>query len=128
MSVAAVPAVGAPARATARPAAVCPGSACRWACTVTYLSLLVLIPLAGLVWQHGVGWTPPRSTRAVISPRALAAYRLSFGARAVAGGINVVFGLLVAWVLVRYAFPGGPSSTRSWTCRSRCRRRWPASR
>ncbi|WP_224250106.1 sulfate ABC transporter permease subunit CysT [Hyalangium gracile] len=70
-----------------------------------YLGLLVLLPLSGLflktftlTWAHF--W------EAVASPRALAAYRLTFGAAAVAALLNAVFGLLVAWVLVRYRFPG----------------------
>ena len=73
--------------------------------TVTYLSLLVLIPLAGLVWRTA-GMDAAALTRAVMSPRALAAYRLSFGGALIAGGINVVFGMILAWVLVRYDFPG----------------------
>ncbi|WP_224367591.1 sulfate ABC transporter permease subunit CysT [Hyalangium versicolor] len=70
-----------------------------------YLGLLVLLPLSGLFlktftlsWEHF--W------EAVASPRALAAYRLTFGASAVAALLNAGFGLLVAWVLVRYRFPG----------------------
>ncbi len=70
-----------------------------------YLSVIVLVPLsavflkaAGLGWQEFVG--------VALSRRALLAYRLSFGAAALAAAINTVFGLLIAWVLVRYAFPG----------------------
>jgi len=73
--------------------------------TVFYLSLLVLLPLSGLFLKTaGMGWE--RFWETVVSPRALASYRLSFGAALSAGLINVVMGLLVAWVLVRYRFPG----------------------
>jgi sulfate/thiosulfate transport system permease protein len=73
--------------------------------TLTYLSLLVLIPLAG-VFLRASSMGVPAFVDAVSDTRALAAYRLTFGAAAVAAGINAVFGLLVAWVLVRYPFPG----------------------
>ena len=73
--------------------------------TLTYLSLLVLIPLAGLAWKSAdLGWSG--FWEAVASPRALAAYRLTFGAAFVAAAVNVVFGLVTAWVLARYEFPG----------------------
>lgn len=83
---------------------VLPGFGITLGLTLAYLGLLVLIPLAGLfikaaggTWQHFVA--------AVSSPRALASYRLSIGASLAAATINAVFGLLVAWVLVRYRFP-----------------------
>ncbi len=73
--------------------------------TFLYLGLIVLIPLsmlffraAGLSWGHF--W------RVVTDPRALASYRLSFGASFVAALLNGIFGFLLAWVLVRYRFPG----------------------
>lgn len=73
--------------------------------TLLYTSLLVLIPLGGLfVKTSQLSWEEFRST--VCDPRALASYRLSFGASFAAAAINVVFGMLVAWVLVRYRFPG----------------------
>jgi sulfate transport system permease protein len=73
--------------------------------TVLYLSLLVLIPLAGLFLKSASGgWES--FWRTVSSPRALASYRLSFGAALAGGAVNAVFGLLVAWVLTRYRFPG----------------------
>jgi sulfate/thiosulfate transport system permease protein len=73
--------------------------------TLFYLGLIVLIPLAGLVLRTiGMGW--PAFWATVTEPRALAAYRLSFGAALIAAVIDTVFGLLVAWVLVRYRFPG----------------------
>ena len=73
--------------------------------TLLYLSALVLIPLAALVirpWSLGIDgvW------REITEPRVLHALELSFGASAIAAAINTVFGLIVAWVLVRYRFPG----------------------
>ena len=73
--------------------------------TLTYLSLLVLIPLAG-IFLRSSRMTGAAFLGAVSSPQAIAAYKLTFGASAVAASINAVFGLLVAWVLVRYPFPG----------------------
>ncbi len=72
--------------------------------SVLYLSLLVLIPLAGLTLRAASG-DLAQFWRAVSSPRALASYRLSFGASLAAAAVNVVFGTIVAWVLVRYRFP-----------------------
>ena len=73
--------------------------------TLLYLSLIVLIPLSALVFKtFGMSWE--QFWAAVSSPRVLASYRLTFGASFVAALVNVVFGLLVAWVLVRYRFPG----------------------
>ena len=82
-----------------------PGFGLSMGITVTYLSLLVLIPLSGLVWKTAT-LGAAELAHAVLSPRALAAYRLSFGGALVAGSINVVFGLILAWVLTRYEFPG----------------------
>jgi len=98
----------APARATARAGrrfGILPGFGLSLGYTVAYLSLLVLIPLGGLfVKSAGLGWH--EFAAAVASPRALAAYRLTFTAALVAGLANAVFGIVVAWVLVRYRFPG----------------------
>jgi sulfate transport system permease protein len=105
MTAAAVAAVAAPPAARARSRGSLPGFGLSLGITVTYLSLIVLIPLAGLVWRTA-SMDAEALTRAVMSPRALAAYRLTFGGALVAGGINVVFGLILAWVLVRYDFPG----------------------
>ena len=70
-----------------------------------YLGLLVLLPLSGLFLKtFTLTWEQFWET--VASPRALAAYQLTFGASLVAALANAVFGLLVAWVLVRYRFPG----------------------
>ena len=73
--------------------------------TLLYLSLIVLIPLSALVFKtFTLTWD--QFWAAVSSPRVLASYRLTFGASLIAALVNVVFGLLVAWVLVRYSFPG----------------------
>jgi sulfate transport system permease protein len=82
-----------------------PGFGLSMGITVTYLSLIVLIPLAGLLWKTSA-MTWEAFVGAVMSPRALAAYRLSFGAALTAGAINAVFGLILAWVLARYRFAG----------------------
>ena len=83
---------------------VLPGFGLTMGFTLFYLSLLILIPLAGVFfkatedgWQHL--WA------AISDPRAIASYRITFGASLAAALINAVFGLLVAWVLVRYHFP-----------------------
>jgi sulfate/thiosulfate transport system permease protein len=73
--------------------------------TVLYLSLIMLIPLAGLFLKTAtLSWEQFWQT--VTAPRVLASYRLSFGASFIAAAINAVFGLLIAWVLARYRFPG----------------------
>ena len=73
--------------------------------TLVYLSLIVLIPLAALVLRS-LSLTWDQFIDAISSPRVLASYRLTFGASLIAALVNVVAGLLVAWVLVRYRFPG----------------------
>jgi len=84
---------------------VLPGFKPAIALTVGYVSLLILIPLATLVLKSA-SLGPAAFWTAVSSPRALAAYRLSIGAALAGGAINAVFGVIVAWVLVRYEFPG----------------------
>jgi sulfate/thiosulfate transport system permease protein len=84
--------------------AVIPGFGLTMGFTVAYLSLIVLIPLAGLFFKtSGLGWEG--FWRVVSAPRTLAALKLSFGAALIGALINAVFGTLVAWVLVRYRFP-----------------------
>ena len=73
--------------------------------TVGYVSLLILIPLTTLVLKSA-SLGPAAFWSAVSSQRALAAYRVSIGTALAASAINAVFGMLVAWVLVRYEFPG----------------------
>ena len=94
-----------PGAASPRNRSKLPGFGLSLGITILWLSLIVLIPLAAVFVKSasdgwGAFWT------AAGSPRALAAYRLSFGAAAIGAAINCVFGLLVAWVLVRYQFPG----------------------
>ena len=73
--------------------------------TILYLSLIVLIPLSATFFKSaGLGWDAFWAT--ISAPRVLASLRLSFGASLAAALINAVFGLLVAWVLVRYRFVG----------------------
>lgn len=73
--------------------------------TLFYLFLIVLIPLSALLFKtFSLSWD--QFWAAATSPRVLASYRLTFGASFLAACINVVGGLLVAWVLVRYSFPG----------------------
>jgi sulfate transport system permease protein len=84
---------------------VLPGFAPAMGFTLFYLSVLVLIPLSMLFFKTST-LTWPAFLEAVTSPRVLASYRLSFGASIAAAAVNVFFGLIVAWVLVRYRFPG----------------------
>ncbi len=73
--------------------------------TTLYLSILVLLPLSMIFFYTArMGWTEFADT--VLDPRVVASYKLSFGASLAAALINVAFGVLLAWVLVRYRFPG----------------------
>src|SRR5258707_1404243 len=84
---------------------ILPGFGLSLGFTVVYLSLIVLIPLsATFLKTSSLSWT--QFWHIVTAPRALASYELSFGASAIAAAINLVFGLIVAWVLVRYSVPG----------------------
>jgi sulfate transport system permease protein len=84
---------------------VLPGFGLSLGYTIFYLSLIVLVPLsATFLKTFGMTWA--EFSAAVFSDRVLAAYRISFGASLVAALLNAVFGLLLAWVLVRYPFPG----------------------
>jgi sulfate/thiosulfate transport system permease protein len=86
-------------------AGVLPGFGVSMGYTLLYLSLLVLIPLLALLCKSaGLGWDDFRSI--VTAPRVVASYRITFGASLLAAAINLVFGAIVAWVLVRYSFPG----------------------
>ncbi|HET6628208.1 MAG TPA: sulfate ABC transporter permease subunit CysT [Woeseiaceae bacterium] len=71
----------------------------------TFLGLVVLIPIAALVFKAG-SLPLPELWRIATEPRALASYRLSFGASLLAAVLNAIFGLVIAWSLVRYRFPG----------------------
>jgi len=84
---------------------VLPGFGISMGYAVLYLSVLVLIPLAALpIKSAGLGWQG--FWDAVTAPRVLASYKLTFGASLIAALVNLVFGTVVAWVLVRYRFPG----------------------
>ena len=84
---------------------VIPGFGITLGFTTFFLSAIVLIPLAALVLKAaGMDWS--RFIDVISSPRALASYRLSFGASLIAAGMNMVFGFALAWTLVRYDFPG----------------------
>jgi sulfate/thiosulfate transport system permease protein len=86
-------------------ASVLPGFGLSLGFTVTYLGLVVLLPLSTIfVKSAGLGWDGLWA--AVTTPRVLASYRLSLLASLAAAVISAVFGLVVAWVLVRYPFPG----------------------
>lgn len=84
---------------------VLPGFSLTLGFTLFYLSVIVLIPLSALFFKtFSLSWE--QFTQAVTSPRVLASYRLTFGASFVAAAVNAFFGLLLAWVLVRYEFHG----------------------
>ncbi len=104
MSASAATIAGAAPRARTSPG-VLPGFGLSTGFTVLYLCVVVLVPLSTLALRaSALSWAD--AWRIVASPRALASYRLSFGASLAAAGVNVVFGVLVAWVLARYRFPG----------------------
>ena len=84
---------------------VLPGFGLSLGITCTYLSLMVLLPLA-TVFTRTTDLTWPEFWATVTNPRVVASYRVTFGASFLAAVVNTVFGLLVAWVLVRYRFPG----------------------
>ena len=99
--------VGLPATQGARrtPRRVLPGFKITLGFTLFYLSVIVLIPLSALLFKtFTLTWE--QFIAAVTSPRVVASYQLTFGASFLAALVNAVFGLLVAWVLVRYSFPG----------------------
>ena len=82
-----------------------PGFGLTFGLCVSYLALIVLIPLAALALKSAT-LGPEQFWAAVSSPRALASYRVTFGCAALAGLVNLMLGPLLAWVLVRYRFPG----------------------
>jgi sulfate transport system permease protein len=84
---------------------VLPGFGLSLGYTLIYLSLIVLIPLTA-VFVRSASLDPAQFWAVVTAPRVMASYRLSFGASLLAAAINVVFGSLLAWSLVRYSFPG----------------------
>ena len=88
-----------------QPARVLPGFEITLGFTIAYLSLIVLIPLSALVFKT-LNLTWPQFWDAVTAPRVVASYKLTFGASFIAALVNAFFGLLLAWVLVRYQFFG----------------------
>jgi sulfate transport system permease protein len=83
-----------------------PGFSLTLGYTLLYLALIVLIPLGALFLRVATGMTPAEFWELATSDRALATYRLTFGASFGAALVNAVLGTLLAWVLVRYEFPG----------------------
>jgi sulfate/thiosulfate transport system permease protein len=91
--------------ATAASRRVLPGFGLTLGYTLGYLSLIVLVPLTAVLLKTAtLSW--PQFWSIVSAPRAVASYKLSFGASLLAAAINAVFGLMLAWSLVRYSFPG----------------------
>lgn len=88
-----------------RQKSILPGFRLAFGFTLFYLGVIVLIPLSTL-FLRTASLTWEQFWEIITAPRALASYRLSLGASLVAALMNVLFGLLVAWVLVRYSFPG----------------------
>ena len=88
-----------------RQASVLPGFGLTFGFTTFFLSTMVLLPLAALVLAaSSMHWSD--FVHVVFSARALGSYRLSFGASFLAASINLIFGFIIAWTLVRYEFPG----------------------
>lgn len=84
---------------------VIPGFGLTLGFTIAYLTLIILIPLSGVAWRTTeLGWA--EFVAIATDERTLKALRISFGTALIAAMINVVFGTLLAWVLVRYRFPG----------------------
>ena len=99
----AAPLAAAPVRRASKK--VLPGFGLTLGYTLFYLSIIVLIPLSALLFKtFSLSWE--QFVTAVSSPRVMASYRLTFGASLIAALVNLVAGLLLAWVLVRYKFPG----------------------
>ncbi|BCM20557.1 sulfate ABC transporter permease subunit CysT [Mesorhizobium sp. J8] len=88
-----------------RQPSVIPGFGLTLGFSLAYLTLIILIPLSGLVWRSAaLGWADFWAI--VVDRRTLNALKISFGTAFLAATVNVVFGTVVAWVLVRYRFPG----------------------
>ena len=84
---------------------VIPGFGLTFGFTIVYLTLIILIPLCGVAWRSAeLGWADFWAI--ATDERTVKALRISFGASLIAALVNVVFGAIVAWVLVRYRFPG----------------------
>jgi len=95
-----------PTRRTSNRRSPIPGFGLTMGFALFYLSLIVLIPLCALLVRTAALLSWSQFWAVVTAPRVIASYRISFGAALLAAGINVPAGLLVAWVLCRYTFPG----------------------
>ena len=84
---------------------VLPGFTLSLGTTLLYMTIIVLVPVLALILK-GAEIGPARFWAIISSPRALAAFRLTITAALIATAINAVYGLLMAWVLTRYDFPG----------------------
>ncbi|MCS0463233.1 MULTISPECIES: sulfate ABC transporter permease subunit CysT [Rhizobium] len=94
-----------PTRWRFRRPSVIPGFGMALGLTLTWLTLLILIPISGLAWRSSeLGWA--KFLAIAFDPRTASALRISFGAAFAAACINAAFGVVLAWVLVRYRFPG----------------------
>ncbi len=88
-----------------RQPSVIPGFGLALGLTLTYLLLIVLIPIGALIMRSSaLGWSD--FLKLVLDPRVVASLKTSFGCSLLAAAVNIVFGPLLAWVLVRYRFPG----------------------
>lgn len=84
---------------------VIPGFSVTLGFTLAYLGLIVLIPLSAVIWKTtDLTWLQFWET--ISEPRVVASLKLSFGAALIAAGVNAIFGMILAWALVRYDFPG----------------------
>jgi sulfate transport system permease protein len=88
-----------------RQPSILPGFGLTLGFTTFFLSVIVLLPLAALVFK-GSAMTLEKFLDVLLDPRAIASYKLSFGAALLAALVNAIFGVIVAWTLVRYDFPG----------------------
>ena len=88
-----------------RQPSVIPGFGLALGVTLAWLTIIVLIPLSGLLWRSsGLGWS--KFAELALDERTVNALTISFGTAFIAAVVNLVFGVLLAWVLVRYRFPG----------------------
>ncbi|ASQ07496.1 sulfate ABC transporter permease subunit CysT [Sinorhizobium meliloti] len=88
-----------------RQPSVIPGFGLAFGVTLAWLTIIVLIPLSGLLWRSsGLGWS--KFVELALDERTVNALTISFGTAFIAAVVNLVFGVLLAWVLVRYRFPG----------------------
>jgi sulfate transport system permease protein len=88
-----------------RKPSVIPGFGLTLGLSLAYLTLIILIPLSGLAWRSAaLGWADFWAI--ATDPRTVNSLKISFGTAVIAAIVNVIFGTIVAWVLVRYQFPG----------------------